>query len=162
MIDLVKRFLGGGNGPGEMPAGDSGAHDLRVAVCALFLEMGRIDNAFSREEMDALVGILVERYGLSTEDADQLIAAADRELEDSVDYWRFAKRINAHYTPEEKIEIVETLWRIVYIDDRMDRYEHYLMNKLAALLRLSHPQLIAAKLKVLGEIRSPVPDDRGR
>ncbi len=31
----------------------------------------------------------------------------------------------------------------------MDRYEHYLMNKLKNLLRLSHDQLINAKLKVL-------------
>jgi hypothetical protein len=30
----------------------------------------------------------------------------------------------------------------------MDQYEHYLMNKLKNLLRVSHNQLIDAKLKV--------------
>ena len=30
----------------------------------------------------------------------------------------------------------------------MDDYEHYLMNKLKHLLRISHSQLIDAKLKV--------------
>ncbi|MBW2563131.1 MAG: TerB family tellurite resistance protein, partial [Deltaproteobacteria bacterium] len=49
----------------------------------------------------------------------------------------------------EKIEIIETLWRIVYVDGKMDQYEHYLMNMLKKLLRLSHDQLIDAKLKVL-------------
>jgi uncharacterized tellurite resistance protein B-like protein len=41
------------------------------------------------------------------------------------------------------------LWRIVYVDGKMDQYEHYLMNKLEKLLRLSHNQLIDAKLKVI-------------
>ncbi len=51
--------------------------------------------------------------------------------------------------PAEKIEIIEILWRIVYVDGKMDEHEHYLMNKLSNLLRLSHNQLIEAKLKVL-------------
>ena len=46
------------------------------------------------------------------------------------------------------MEIIETLWRIVYVDGKMDQYEHYLMNKLKNLLRVSHNQLIDMKLKV--------------
>ena len=66
-----------------------------------------------------------------------------------MDLWQFARLINENYSPDEKIEIIEILWRMVFVDGKMDRYEHYLMNKLKNLLRLSHDQLIAAKLKVL-------------
>ena len=45
--------------------------------------------------------------------------------------------------------MIERLWRIFFMDGEIDRYEHYLMNKLSKLLRLSHKQLIDAKLKVL-------------
>ena len=72
----------------------------------------------------------------------------------SLDLWQFAKLINENYTNEEKIAIIETLWRIVFVDGKMDQYEHYLMNKLKNLLRLSHQQLIDAKLKVLHRGRS--------
>ena len=80
---------------------------------------------------------------------DALIVEAEKELEESVDLWQFARLINENYSNEEKIEIIETLWRIVYVDGKMDQYEHYLMNMLKKLLRLSHDQLIDAKLKVL-------------
>ena len=80
---------------------------------------------------------------------EALMASADKALEESVDLWQFAQLINENYTPEEKIAIIETLWRIVYVDGKMDDHEHYLMNKLSNLLRLSHDQLIDAKLKVL-------------
>jgi uncharacterized tellurite resistance protein B-like protein len=111
--------------------------------------MARIDEEFTEAEMNAILSILKERYGLPPEHADALITEAEKELEKSVDLWQFARMINENYSNEEKIEIIETLWRIVYVDGKMDRYEHYLMNKLQNLLRLSHDQLIAAKLKVL-------------
>jgi uncharacterized tellurite resistance protein B-like protein len=98
--------------------------------------------------MEKIISILKEKYGLSQEYADALIAEAEKELEKSVDLWQFARLINENYTHLEKIKIIETLWDIVYVDGKMDQYEHYLMNKLKNLLRLSHNQLIAAKLKV--------------
>ena len=99
--------------------------------------------------MEKILSILKEKYGLSPDHASALVAEAEKELEKSVDLWQFAKLINENYSNEEKIEIIETLWRIVYVDGEMDGYEHYLMDKLQNLLRLSHDQLIAAKLKVL-------------
>ena len=149
MLDIVKRFFGKA---GAESSGDGGtAHDLRVATCALLVEMARIDEHFSDSEMETILGILKDQYGLSPEDAEALVAEADRQLEDSVDYWRFARLINENYTNEEKIGIIETLWRIIFIDGKMDKHEDYLIHKLADLLRLTHQQLIDAKLKVRDE-----------
>ena len=122
---------------------------MRVATCALFLEMARIDEVFTSDEMDTILTILKEKYGLSGEHATVLIAEADRELTESVDLWQFAELINRNYSVDEKLEIIETLWQMVFVDGKMDRYEHYLMNKLKNLLRLSQKQLIDAKLRVL-------------
>lgn len=149
MIDGVKRFFHNATAAVSEEAEQTAEHDIRVATCALFVEIAQIDETFTEAEMDAILSILKERYGLSPEHADALIAEAERELEKSVDLWQFARLINKNYSNDEKIEIIETLWRIVYVDGKMDRYEHYLMNKLQNLLRLSHDQLIAAKLKVL-------------
>jgi uncharacterized tellurite resistance protein B-like protein len=124
-------------------------HDIRVAACALFVEIARIDETFTPEEMEAVLAILNDQYNLSKEHADALIAEAEKELENSVDLWQFAKLINENYSNDEKMELVEMLWQIVYVDGKMDDYEHYLMSKLKNLLRLSHDQLINAKLKVL-------------
>jgi uncharacterized tellurite resistance protein B-like protein len=149
MIDMIKQFFANGSQPDQGGEGGGSGHDLRVATCALFLEIGRIDETFTPEELETLLSILKERYGLSEENADALIEEADRELENAVDYWQFAHLINKNYSVEEKIEIVETLWRIVFVDGKMDRYEHYLMGKLGRLLRLTHDQLIGAKMRVL-------------
>ncbi len=151
MIDIVKRLFDK-SGTGRSGAGEERTeHDLRVATCALLVEMARIDEHFSESEMETILSILKDQYGLSAEDAEALIAEADRELEESIDYWQFARLINENYTNEEKIGIIETLWRIVFIDGKMDKHEDYLMHKMADLLRLTHPQLIEAKMKVRNE-----------
>ena len=149
MLNIIKRFFG--EEPAEISTNGKRKteHDVRVATCALFLEMAHIDEKFTKAEMDTILSILTEKYGLSQEYADALLSEADRELEESVDLWQFARLINENYSIEEKIEIIETLWQMVFADGKMDKYEHYLMSKLKNLLRLSHDQLINAKLKVM-------------
>ena len=149
MIDIVKRFFGKVTEAGAKTVARRSEHDIRVATCALFLELGRIDETFTQEEMETIIDILKEKYGLSQEHADALIVEAEKQLKESVDLWQFTNLINENYSTEEKIDIIETLWRIVFVDGKMDRHEHYLMNKLRNLLRLSHKELIDAKLKVM-------------
>jgi uncharacterized tellurite resistance protein B-like protein len=149
MLDIVKRFFNKATAEVSKDANKNTEHDIRVATCALFVEIARIDEKFTEAEMETILSILKEKYGLSRDHADALITEAEKELKKSVDLWQFAKLINENYSNEEKIEIIETLWRIVYVDGKMDQYEHYLMGKLQSLLRLTHDQLITAKLKVL-------------
>ncbi len=149
MIDIVKRFFGGLSAEASSPENVTPQHDARVAVCALLLEMAKIDETFTSAEMSQIISILKDKYGLLVEDAEALISAAEQELDGSIDYWQFARLINANYSTEEKIDIIEMLWRIVFVDGNMDKYENHLMHKLADLLRLTHQQLIDAKIKVL-------------
>jgi uncharacterized tellurite resistance protein B-like protein len=151
MLSSLKRFFSPSAADRTVDSGRDPEHDIRIATCALFLEMARIDEKFTKEEMETVLSIMQEKYGLSREHADTLVAEADKELEDSVDLWQFARLINDNYSIDEKMEIIEILWRMVYVDGKMDEYEHYLMNKLRNLLRLSQDQLIGAKLKVLNQ-----------
>jgi uncharacterized tellurite resistance protein B-like protein len=149
MRDFIRRFFGS---PAEKRTQTDRAdteHDLNLATCALFVEMAKIDETFSPAEMQVIVSILKEKYGLSAEHADEMMALAEEELKGSVDYWQFARLINENYSTQEKIDIIETLWRIVFVDGKMDKYEHHLMHKLSTLLRLTTDQLIDAKMRVL-------------
>jgi uncharacterized tellurite resistance protein B-like protein len=124
-------------------------HDIRVATCALFLEMANIDGEFSGDERDNVMNILAKEYDLSEEDAAELTRSAEDERRGKIDLWQYTNMINRNYSDEEKIRIVELLWKIVYSDGRLDAHEDYLVHKLTKLLRLNHDQLIDAKLKVL-------------
>jgi uncharacterized tellurite resistance protein B-like protein len=151
VFDLFKRAFAGAQEQPE-PDGDRGAareDDLRIATCALFLEIANIDDEFSEEERDSILGLIQSEYNLSKENALELAKRAMSELEGSIDLWQFTNLINENYTDAEKLRVVELLWRVVYADGKLDKHEDYLIHKLGTLLRLTPKQLIAAKLKVL-------------
>jgi len=149
MIDVIRKFFGK-TGDETVSGGDEGArHDIRVAACALFLEMANIDGEFSESEKRQVVSALKEGHGLSDEAAETLIDASAQELRGSIDLWQFTNRINQNYSREEKREIIVILWEIAYNDGYLDKHEDYLAHKMAKLLRLTHKELIDAKLKVL-------------
>ena len=78
-----------------------------------------------------------------------MIESSESELEKSIDLWKFTNLINQNYTLEEKLKVIETVWEVAYSDGELEKHEDYLVHKVATLLRLSHKQLIDAKLKVL-------------
>ena len=150
MLDRLKRFF-------LEPADGNGAaseRDPRVAACALFLEMANVDNAFSSQERDTIITILVDEYGLDRDDADALMAEADRERAESIDLWQFANSINDHYSTEEKLRVVELLWEIIYADGKLDQHEDYLIHKIRRILNLKPSQLKDAKVRVLHRRRT--------
>ena len=147
MIDLVKRFFSKDTKDAPVDQGKETTHDIRIATCALFLEMSQIDGEFSESERAHIISTLKKDYHLSDEYAVALLEASHEELEGSIDLWHFTNLINQNYSMEEKLEIIENIWRIAYTDGRLDKHEDYLVHKLAKLLRLSHKQLIEAKLK---------------
>ena len=152
MIDILKRFFSHSANENSA-ASPSNGRDLMVATCALLVEMARIDESFTPQEADTIVHILEAKYGLAQEHSKAIVAEAEKELEESVDLWQFARLINTHYSRGEKISIIETLWQVVFVDGKMDQYEDYLMHKMANLLRLTHKELMDAKLKILHQNR---------
>jgi len=151
MIDIVKKFFDKSEKEVSSGKEKDKQHDIRIAACALFIEMSNVDGEFTKSERGNIISILKRDYHLSDEDADALIEASDDELKKSIDLWKFATLINRNYSIDEKIQLIKTIWRVAYTDGRLDKHEDYLVHKLANLLQLTHKQLIEAKLNATKE-----------
>ena len=93
------------------------------------------------------------RFDLSAEEATDLLDEAIDARDNSTDLFRFTREINEAYSPEEKLVILEEVWRIFYSDGTLDGHEDHLAHKLRDLLNLNQKQLIDVKMRVLKEIR---------
>ncbi len=147
--NLLRGFFGDRKPKNPADNEKANLEETQIAACALFLEMARADGEFSDEERSRILATLKNDYELSTADADALLKATDQELEQSIDLWQFTKRINQSHSHEQKLGIIHMLWKIVYVDGTLDQHERYLVHKLSKLLRLSHQELIDAKLRVI-------------
>lgn len=148
MIDLVKKFFSKNAKVSADNKEEGASHDIRIATCALLLEMSNIDGEFDGSEKNDIISILKNDYELTDEHAKALLEASNEELENSTDLWRFASLINQNYSIDEKERVIEMIWSVAYADGNINKHEDYLVHKLAKLLRLTHKQLIDAKLKI--------------
>ena len=96
-----------------------------------------------------ILTILKDEYALSKEHAKILAEEAEKERKKRLDLWHFTELINQHFSQEKKIHVVEMLWKIIYVDGKLDGHEDYLVHTLANMLNLSHEDLIETKLRVL-------------
>lgn len=149
MINRLKKFFMKPGTGGATTQNEASSHDIRVAACALLLEISNIDGEFTQQEKELIIDTLQSDYGLDHDNTLSLMQAAEDELNESTDLWQFTELINRNYSIEEKINIIEMVWRIAYTDDILDKHEDYLLHKLGRMLHLSHNKLIAAKMKVM-------------
>ena len=123
-----------------------------VTAGVLLLEAAHIDNECSKEEMEHIVETLKDKFALSDSCVDDLLDLAYADREQSVDLWEFSRHINNHFTTDEKIAVMEDVWRIILLDGKLDKHEDYYAHNLANLLHLSHKELISAKLKARDQV----------
>uniref|UniRef100_A0A832I691 TerB family tellurite resistance protein n=1 Tax=Eiseniibacteriota bacterium TaxID=2212470 RepID=A0A832I691_UNCEI len=149
MMDLIRRLLAGDAPADAAPAADAAApapdaaeRRLRVATCALLLEMAHADAEFSAAERARIEAILSERFGLGPSAAHALMEEAEARRRDAVDLHGFTSVLTSHYDEQGRFEVARQLWRVVDADGDLSRHEDYLLRRLAALLDL-RPGLLA-------------------
>ncbi len=128
-------------------------HDeLRLATAAVLLDIGYADGQFTPAEDGDLVGFLQRAFSLDEPQARDLVAAASEIRTQTIDHFALTNFIRRNASLNERIEIVRTMWRMVYSDGRLTDYENYLVRKLADLLGIEHHVMIEAKVGVLQEL----------
>jgi len=145
MFDLIKKIIG--NSTEEKNTGNNNEQDAHIALCVLLLEAAHVDGECSDEEMEHIVSTLTTECNVSRQDIDDLITSGQKERKDSVDLFRFTRYMNNNFSKDEKIAVMESVWRIIHIDAHLEAHEDHFAHKLANLLRLTHSDLIDAKIR---------------
>ena len=127
---------------------------VQVATCALLLEVAHSDGQFQEVEARLVHDLLGGLLNLPAEAVAELVAFARDHQQSSTDLYQFAREINAHFSLEEKLAVMEGVWRLIYADGTLDKIEDAIARQLATLLRLSHKEAIGCKVRVLDEARS--------
>ena len=115
-------------------------------VAALLIHAGKIDEDFSNEE-EEIIKQAILKLGANQDNIDIIIEEGKKIEENAnqiLDFTREVKLMNAN----DKIKIVETLWKIIYSNKKADIYETNLMRRLAGLMYIDN--------KIMGDIKERV------
>ena len=142
----ITRNLGGT--PEEDEAAREQARNL--AVAALLVEVLRADYDVADGERTQVVASIRGILGLDDAQCQQLLVEAEHSVDRAHDLHQFTAEINRELAHEEKLHLVEQLWRVASADTVVHKYEEHVIRRIADLLHVSHRDFIAAKLRVAG------------
>tara|TARA_Y100001936_G_C15737968_1_gene489462 strand:- start:57 stop:458 length:402 start_codon:yes stop_codon:yes gene_type:complete len=120
--------------------------DEFIKVAALLIHAAKIDQNFSNKEEQIIKETIIE-IGAKQESIEKIMKEAKNMEDNSNQILEFTKKVK-NMNENNKIKIIETLWRIVYSDKKADIYEANLMRRLAGLLYIDS--------KIMGDIKEKI------
>ena len=127
----------------------TGSNAESINIACLLIHAAKIDENYTSEEKEIIKKTVKKLYP-DLDDIDKVIEQAERKENDSNHIQEFTRDVKSLST-ENKIIIVETLWRIILSDGKSDIYENNLMRRLAGLLYLDDKVIGEIKVKVLNK-----------
>jgi len=124
------------------------SHKPELAAAALLVEIMNADNDLSDAESETIKSILFETLFITEEVASALLATAKQKVHEASDLFQFTAVINESYSAEEKINLIESLWKVAYSDKQLDKYEEHMIRRIADLLYVSHSDFIQTRNKI--------------
>ena len=120
--------------------------EIGMTIAVLMLEVAKSDFEETEAEIKTITAWLENQdLGLTSEDVHQFLDSARNEQAGSAGLFEYTRRACERMSMEERVELVEQLWRIAYADGVIDKYEEAAIRKASELLYVSHSDFIRAK-----------------
>jgi uncharacterized tellurite resistance protein B-like protein len=145
MLSAIRKFFSSSMTPSPEADPAESAKDIRLAACALLLELANADDEFTDDERQHLESAVRRQFGLGVAEAEKLLELAQQAREEAVDLWQFTNLIAENYSTGQKMVLAEIMWGLVYSDGDLASKEDYLMRKICNLLRLEPGYLAEAR-----------------
>ena len=145
MIDRLLGFFGLSE---EEASADVGEARIQHATAVLLVEIARADHERLAIEHDAMLESLQVSFSLTAVEAERVLVRAETAAENSVSLYEFTRVLHDELSYIEKEKIVETLWRIALADKVLDKYEDYMIGKIADLLYVVRGDVLRLRNKV--------------
>ena len=117
-----------------------------IKISALLIHAAKIDENFTVEEEKIIEETLLN-LGANKENVKQIIMESKKIEEKANQILEFTKEVK-NMEENDKVKIIETLWRIIYSNKDADIYETSLMRRLAGLLYIDN--------KTMGDIKEKI------
>jgi uncharacterized tellurite resistance protein B-like protein len=149
MLRTIKRVLSGAQGEAHVaPAYER--RQLHLAVAVLLHEARRADYAEGNKESAAAEQALGEMFGLERQESAELLAQGRERAHALSSLYAPLTVVKRELSAEERVRLVEHLWRVAFAEGGLDPYEDHYVRKIAHLLYVPNTQSMLARNRARG------------
>lgn len=122
-------------------------HQLQLITATLLVEISKADFEQDEVELKRIHQVLKQHFALNEQETHELIQQAHQHSDKLTSLQHMTRQLNESVSQQDKINIIELMWQIVYADGEKDCYEEHLMRQVSDLLYVSHAHFIQARHK---------------
>lgn len=119
--------------------------DIELTAAVLAYEIARSDGDITKDELEVLMEE-IEKIAIKVgKDKLEILRMIEIYSADSVSFHNFIRDINEDYSKENKLLLLEFLWRTAYADGRLDVDEERLVRRVADLINIKDIEVLKIK-----------------
>ena len=119
--------------------------EIELTAAVLAYEIARSDGEISNEELSLLMQEIEKISQKVGKDATEILNIVEMYSKDSVSFHDFIEDINKSYSKDEKISLLDFMWKTAYADGKLDVDEERLVRRVADLIKIKDIEVLKLK-----------------
>ena len=119
--------------------------ELELTASVLAYEIARSDGDISDDELFVLmeeIGKIALKVG---KEKSEILKIVENYSKDSTSFFEFIEDINKNYEKDNKLSLLEFMWKTAYADGRLDVDEERLIRRVADLIKIKDIEVLKLK-----------------
>lgn len=119
--------------------------EIELTAAVLAYEIARIDGVVSKDELNIIMGEIKSISKKVGKDESQILQIIELYSNDSVSFYDFVEDINKNYTKNDKLSLLQFMWKTAYADGKLEIDEERLIRRLADLIKIKDIEVLMLK-----------------
>ena len=124
---------------------ENSVFEIELTAAVLAYEIARIDGDVSNDELEILMEEIKVISKKVNKKESEILEIIEIYSKDSVSFYEFVNDINKYYSKEQKLSLLNYLWRIAYADGKLDVDEEKLIRRLAEMIKIKNTDVLKLK-----------------
>ena len=108
-------------------------------------EIARIDGEISKSELNVLMEEIINISKKVNKDEEKILSIIETYSKNSVSFFEFVEEINQNYSKNQKLSLLEFMWKIAYADGILEVNEERLIRRLADMINVKDIDVLKLK-----------------
>ena len=121
--------------------------DFKLVGCALAYEVAKADGEIDINELNKIKAEVENKSNELGLNSEEVLLTIAKQSDESISFNNFINQINDNFSLEQKIEMIEFLWKTAYADNILDVNEERLIRRIANLINLKDLDVLRLKDK---------------
>mgnify|MGYP001345603928 FL=1 len=119
--------------------------EIELTAAVLAYEIARSDGSVDKDELKVLLEEIERISEKVGKEPDKILDLIETYSKNSVSFHEFIEDINKSYSKQDKLSLIEFMWRIAFADGKLDVDEERLVRRIADLIKIKDVEVLKLK-----------------